>query len=232
MKKANTEMAIIELHKGFHMFNKEFFNSELPEPAILIQSKGNKKNVLGWCSVDKIWENTKEGDKRWEINIVSESLNRGVEGIMCTLLHEMVHLHNLVKNIQDTSRNGTYHNKKYKEVAEAHGLIIEHHKKIGWSLSKLNERSVEIINRYQVNPDAFNLSKVDPYACDQEGEEGDKPKKTTSIRKWVCPCCGTIVRSTKEVRIICADCKELFIDTSAEEENENTPIAATTRVPN
>lgn len=170
MNKANTKIAIAELHTAFHMFNKEWFNSELPEPAILIQSRGNKKNVLGWCSVDKLWQNSKEGDKGWEINIVAESLNRPLDEIMCTLLHEMVHLHNLVKGIKDTSRNGTYHNKKYRDTAEVHGLYIEHDKKIGWSLSKLTERSQSIVKNYKINPDAFNLSRVDPNAIG-EGEE-------------------------------------------------------------
>lgn len=39
-----------------------------------------------------------------------------------------------------------------------------------------------------------------------------KPSKSkSSTRRWVCPKCGAIIRSTKEVRIICADCMELFV---------------------
>ena len=37
------------------------------------------------------------------------------------------------------------------------------------------------------------------------------PKAKSSTRRWVCPKCGTIIRSTKEVRVICADCMELFV---------------------
>jgi len=44
----NIETAISELHKVFHKLNDVLFNSALPEPALLIQNKGNKKNVLGW----------------------------------------------------------------------------------------------------------------------------------------------------------------------------------------
>ena len=37
------------------------------------------------------------------------------------------------------------------------------------------------------------------------------PKAKSSTRRWVCPKCGTLIRSTKEVRVICADCIELFV---------------------
>ena len=31
-------------------------------------------------------------------------------------------------------------------------------------------------------------------------------KGGSSSRKYVCPCCGAIIRATKEVHVICADC--------------------------
>ena len=36
-----------------------------------------------------------------------------------------------------------------------------------------------------------------------------KPKS----RRWVCPGCGAIVRSTKTVRLICGDCLKPFYET-------------------
>ena len=37
------------------------------------------------------------------------------------------------------------------------------------------------------------------------------PKKKSSTRKYVCPCCGMSVRATREVRIACMDCGEQMI---------------------
>ena len=37
------------------------------------------------------------------------------------------------------------------------------------------------------------------------------PKRPSSTRRWVCPDCGTIIRSTKEVNVICGDCGKQFI---------------------
>ena len=36
-----------------------------------------------------------------------------------------------------------------------------------------------------------------------------KSKKSSkqSSRKYVCPCCGLIIRATKEVRVQCMDCE-------------------------
>ena len=45
----------------------------------------------------------------------------------------------------------------------------------------------------------------------KEGGENKPTKAKSSTRRWVCPKCHTIIRSTKEVRVMCADCGEMFI---------------------
>lgn len=32
------------------------------------------------------------------------------------------------------------------------------------------------------------------------------PPKTSSTRKYICPCCGVSVRATRTVRVACMDC--------------------------
>ena len=203
MKNINTKVVIAELHRAFKMFNENLFEGKLPEPAILIQSRGNKKLTLGWCSVQKIWKNEKTEEERYEINLVAEALNRGVYPVMTTLLHEMVHLHNLVNDIKDVSRGGTYHNMKFKKTAEAHGLIIEHADKIGWSVSKLQGLTMDLIDSYEFDEAVFSLGRRD---LEFEGAGNPRKKKKTSSRKYYCPKCGTIIRASKQVNIICGDC--------------------------
>ena len=211
----NIKMLIDELHRAFYLFNKHYYNNKLPEPAILIQNRGNKKNVLGWCSVNKIWKNNMNNERKWEINLVAEYMNRGLFPIMGTLLHEMAHLYNLSNNIQDVSRNGTYHNKKFKETAENAGLIIEHDKRIGWSITRLNNECMKFIKDNGFSEEVFTLSRLEPleaYKSGDDDEEGniiEKPKQST--RKYICPTCGTIVRATKDVKIICGECNIDFV---------------------
>lgn len=205
MKSINTKVVIAELHRAFKMFNENLFEGKLPEPAILIQSRGNKKLTLGWCSVQKIWKNEKTEEEKYEINLVAEGLNRGVYPVMTTLLHEMVHLYNLVNDIKDVSRGNTYHNMKFKKTAEAHGLIIEHADKIGWSVSKLQGTTMNLIDSYEFDEAVFSLGRRD---LDFEGNE--KPvKKKSSSRKYYCPECGTTIRASKDVFVLCGECTNI-----------------------
>lgn len=194
----NIETAISELHKVFHKLNDVLFNSALPEPAILIQNKGNRKNVLGWCSTQEIWVNKTTQERRYEINIVAEYLNRSVYEVVSTLLHEMVHLHNLVNGIKDVSRGNVYHNKKFKKAAESHGLIIEYNEKLGWSLSRLNDNTKSIVDSMDLNKEAFSLARMDFSNLAAGGK--------SSTRKYVCPQCGAIIRTSKELKVICGEC--------------------------
>lgn len=57
----------------------------------------------------------------------------------------MVHLQNLQDGVQDTSRSGTYHNKKFKETAEAHGLTVEKGEKYGWHKTALSPEALEFV---------------------------------------------------------------------------------------
>lgn len=197
----NMKLVINELHKAFDMFNKEYYKGQLPTPIIIVQTRGNKKNTLGWCTINPIWENSETNEKKYEINIVAETLNRGIHKVMSTLLHEMVHLHNLINGIKDVSRGNTYHNMRFKEVAERHGLIIEHDPRIGYSPSRLNNISMNMIDKSNINKSAFMIARMDIQ---------QSVSSRQSYRKYICPSCGANVRATKETNIICGDCKVEF----------------------
>lgn len=203
-KNVNTKLVIEELHKAFALFNRDLFEGKLPEPAILIQSRGNKKLTLGWCTVNKVWKNESTQEEKYEINLVAEAINRGIFPVMTTFLHELVHLSNLEQKIQDTSRGNTYHNKAFKAEAEKRGLIIEHADKIGWSVTSLTPYLMELIKSYNLNEEAFTFGRLDTYG------DKEKKKKKSSSRKYICPECGCTIRATKEVNVICGDCHVAF----------------------
>lgn len=85
----------------------------------------------------------------YEINICAEHLARPFEQVAETLLHEMVHLYNLQIGVQDTSRNGTYHNKKFKETAEQHGLDVGKDPKYGWTITTLDAEARAFVDSLQ-----------------------------------------------------------------------------------
>lgn len=199
---------ISRLEELFEIFNDRFFESELQKPVITVSPDHTHKNVLGWCTSREVWHDTTTKDKRFELNICAEHLNLGIEEVAETLLHEMVHLFCSQNNIKDTSRGGTYHNKRFKEAAESHGLVCGSNSKYGWCITLLNDTARQEVNEYS------ELTDTKSFEIFREGESY-KPKKKgggkSSSRKYVCPVCGTIIRATKEVRVICADCNELMI---------------------
>src|SRR5271165_6521669 len=106
---------LTELNRIFNLFNSKFFSAKLEAPVIIVQAS-RKRRTLGTCSVNRIWLNKlAEGQAgRYEISMSAEYLNRSIEEICATLLHEMVHLHNGLNDIKDTSNNYVYHNKRFK----------------------------------------------------------------------------------------------------------------------
>lgn len=210
---SNINDSINELHRAFHIFNKVYYNNKLPEPAILIMAQGNRKNMFGWCTVKEVWRNENLSDKRYEINLIAEYLFLPLEDIMATLLHEMVHLHCLVNGIKDTSRGGTYHNKRFKVTAEIHGLNIERDDEIGWSLTQVNNLTKSIIKEYGIKAEAFSLYRAPSETIQEVKEEIYQPKliKTRKKQKiYICPGCGTKIKSSKEIQIKCIHCNQEF----------------------
>lgn len=182
----------------FSQFNVEFFDGKLEKPIISISPEKPKKgwNTYGWCTSWKAWKKGDSDEGYYEINMCAEHLNRPFAETCCTLIHEMVHLLNLQEGVKDTSRSGLYHNKRFKETAEAHGLIVEKDAKYGFCTTTLTEYAAEYIETLDGTPFELYRPKVAKVAG----------KSSSSSRKYTCPMCGMIVRATKEVRIMCADC--------------------------
>ncbi len=193
--------AQLALMNAFNNINEHYFNNEL-EKVVITLKEGAKKNAYGWIECNKNW---KQGEnERHEINISSDYLNRDINAIIATLMHEMCHLYALQNGIKDTSRANIYHNKKFKEIAEAHGLHIEYSEHIGYSLTTLTEDTAEWVSK-NIPVTSFRVYKM------KAAEKIGKTKPKQSSRKYICPCCGLIVRATKDCNIKCIDCNETMI---------------------
>ena len=187
---------IKSLESLFEKLNSKYFNGELVKPVITVQ-QDSTRGSYGWCTGWKAWRDN-DGGGYYEINICAETLNRPLEQTAETLLHEMVHLYNIMHEVKDTSRGGTYHNTKYRDAAQAHGLVVEQGEKYGWHKTTLTEEALDWLHGTDFA--GFTL-------CRPAIKKKPTASKSSS-RKYVCPCCGAIVRATKDVRIICADCEE------------------------
>lgn len=204
----NVSTAVKFLEDAFEALNNRFFANELEKPMITIQST---PKVYGHFTTYDAWalQDGSEHIGRKEINIGAETLDRPIANIIATLVHEMVHYWCLLNGVQDTSRGGTYHNKKFKNAAEEHAILIEYDKRIGWSVTQPSETLIAFVHDQGWN--GINFSR-------NGGVAEAKPKKKSSTRKYTCPICGQSVRATKTVNIICGDC---MCAMEAEEDDED-----------
>jgi len=196
------------LNKVFDLLNAEFFENALSRPTITIQST---PKAYGHFSLREDTWISKIGGTH-EINIGAGTLSRPIEEVAATLLHEMVHYYNYEMGIQDCSRGNTYHNRRFKEAAEAHGLIVTHSDKYGWSHTSPSDELLEFILKYDLTDILINRNEFSSFQIGGTGTHSGTgaalPPRTSSSRKYICPCCGMSVRATKVVNIACMDCEQ------------------------
>ena len=203
------------LNKILDLLNAEYFESTLSRPTITIQST---PRAYGHFTLnDDTWVSTIGGTH--EINIGAGTLARNIEDICATLLHEMVHYYNYVNGIQDCSRGNMYHNKRFKVAAEERGLMVTHSDKYGWSHTEPTEELLNFVienglTDILINRNEQGYFRVGGGTGTHSGgvEITGKPPRTSSTRKYICPCCGMSVRATRTVRIACIDCTEQMIE--------------------
>ena len=199
------------LNKVFDLLNAEFFENALSRPTITIQST---PRAYGHFSLrEDTWVSKLGGTH--EINIGAGTLARPIEEVTATLLHEMVHYYNYENGIQDCSRGNTYHNRRFKAAAEAHGLLVEHSDKYGWSHTSPSDELLDFILENGLTDILISRNEFAGFHITgtgtHSGTEGTTPTRTSSTRKYICPCCGNSVRGTKEVHVACLDCNEPMV---------------------
>ena len=210
MRKVTDKMsrAVSQLEHIYNVLNVDFFESALPTPIITVQSK---PGTYGHCTTTKVWQRKESG--AYELNIAAEVLNFPIEETLDTMLHEMCHLYCRENGIKEVSRGGKYHNKKFKEIAEAHGLTCVPCGQYGWNTTP-GDNLVEYALKKDWNEIKLGRNNLPPAmrtgstGTAQPGADSsqDGGKRPSSTRKYVCPCCGQSVRATKKVNIICGDC--------------------------
>lgn len=187
------------LERLYDYCNEKLFNNELDKPVITVQLD-SKNKTNGWFACGKVWKQTDTDEGAHEINITAQQLNRPIRQIASTMIHEMCHYYAELNNMQDTSRSGTYYNKLFKKIAELHGLKVECVQTIGWSHTELTPETDVLITAFvEHNPETI-IYRAPVFT--------GQMVKTSSTRKYICPCCQQSVRATKQVNIMCLDCNE------------------------
>ena len=184
------------LEQAYDVLNDKYFDGSLTKVVITVQST---PRVYGHYTVNEMWSENEDGYH--EINLGAETLSRQCCELLGTLLHEMTHHYCALNGIKDTSRGGTYHNKRFKQEAEKRGLIIGYDSRIGFSPTTPSEELISFVK--EQGWEDIDLSRKNS-GFDFGGGGGGR--RVQKVRKYMCPMCGCSVRATKAVNIGCLDC--------------------------
>ena len=213
----NMQRSIQYLNRIFKLLNEEYFNNELEMPIITIQSTPKAFGHFTPWEAYRIKDTSGNIKGAVEINIGAGTLDRPIENVVSTLLHEMVHYYCYIKGIKDTSRGGQYHNSKgFKAEAEKRALHLEYDNRIGWSITSPTEELIDFILANQLEDIRIGRNEGQSFYIGIGGKSGNgtttpPTKKPTNTRKYQCPCCGNSFRATKSINVLCMDCNEQFI---------------------
>ncbi len=108
---------------------------DVPEVVIALGAGASKRGLVLGHFAAGAWD--RGGQEVSELFVGGEGLREGARGVLITLLHEGGHGMAVTRGVKDTSRQGRYHNARYRQLACEIGLEVSRHEQLGWSLSAL-----------------------------------------------------------------------------------------------
>jgi hypothetical protein len=141
-----------------------------------------------------------------EVMVGGEGLARGGRDVLGTLLHEAAHALAAERRINDTSREGRYHNHRFKALGEELGLTAERHELLGWAITDV---SASTARAYASTIAALERAIVAYRDREQPRAEQARPGAVMAI----CGC-GRRIRIAHSVLargpIVCGVCSQPF----------------------
>jgi hypothetical protein len=185
---------------------------DVPDAVLVVASGSEGKRLnLGRFAPHR-WQ--VKGSDRHEVLVGGEGLQRGPLEVLGTLLHEAAHGLAQARSLQDTSRGGRYHNRRYAHLARELGLEVASVKPIGWSATTIPEPTAAGY--------AGQLEELQAALVLWRRQEHRTGTGTRSRNLLACTCgCGRRIRAAKatlaEAPILCGLCQEPFEPADADE---------------
>lgn len=196
-------LGIIEsVNNAFMSIRKNHPN--LPNAVLVVGASGRRKSgAVHGHFVPDAWESK---TAKHEIMLSGESLARGAESTLGTLLHECAHLLAATRGIKDTSRQGRFHNKRFRALAEEVGITVTSDPRIGWSITEL---PAETAKKYKTELSALRKALK---AYRRTVDVAPKPVRSARVE---CDCRGITLPLSFLAKgsIICDECGEHFEET-------------------
>ena len=178
---------------------------DVPDAVLVVASGSEGKRVNWGHFAPHRWQ--VNGTDRHEVLVGGEGLQRGPLEVLGTLLHEAGHGLATARSIQDTSRGGRYHNRRYAHLARELGLEVASVRPIGWSATTVPEA---IATAY--TGQLAELAAALVLWRRQEHRIGTGTR-SRNLLACVCPC-GRKLRASRttlqEAPIVCGRCAQPF----------------------
>ncbi|NYF58803.1 hypothetical protein HDA35_004634 [Micromonospora purpureochromogenes] len=161
-----------------------------------------------------------------EILISGEGLSREPEAVFTTLLHEATHALADARGIQDTSRQGRWHNKKFSTLAAELGMSTTKDDKLGYSPCTLTD-----LTRARYRAVIADLGEALRFYRHPE-PTGEGKTRTNNNNGVSCECeCPRKLRISKatfeEGPIVCALCGAAFLPEDIDRDTYEHPTFGT-----
>jgi hypothetical protein len=186
----------------------------VPE-AVLVVASGTDGKRLNWGHfAPHRWQVA--GADRHEVLIGGEGLHRGPLEVLGTLLHEAAHGLAQARQVQDTSRGGRYHNRRYAHLARELGLDVATVKPIGWSATTIPDHTAGAY--------ASQLEELQAALVLWRRHEARIGTGTRARNLLAAACgCGRRIRVAKatlaEAPILCGACQQPFEPAGSDEDS-------------
>jgi hypothetical protein len=178
---------------------------QVPDAVLVVASGAEGKRLnLGHFAPHR-WH--VQGADRHEVLVGGEGLHRGPTDVLGTLLHEAAHGLACARSIQDTSRQGRYHNRRCAQLARELGLEVASVQPIGWSATTVPGPTAASY--------AAQLEDLAAALVLWRRQEHRSGPGTRSRKLLAAACgCGRRIRAAKttlaEAPILCGACQQPF----------------------
>ena len=205
--------ALAEIERMIQFFRDDMSFTKGLRVTPIIQTRG-RANTKGHFSLAPLYVD-KNGNGSHELQICSESLMLPAIEIAAIVRHELVHALNVECGVQDCSKNGIHHNKKFKAVAEQYGLVCEEfgdskegkakRKRHGYGMTAFSE-VYKFMVETTLKPDdsAFTVAR-------KVVEKQRQDKQPTNSVKWDCGCTSLTTYKTLDLQAVCQRCGNVFV---------------------
>ncbi|HEV2377578.1 MAG TPA: J domain-containing protein [Streptosporangiaceae bacterium] len=154
---------------------------EVPRVVIIIASGTDGKQARLGHHAPGRWNVA--GEARAEIMVSGEGLRRSPRDVLGTLLHEAAHALAAERGIQDTSRQGRYHNARYAALAQELGIEVTKDPRFGWTTTTVPDpTAAAYAAQLRALQEAMTLWRQ------AEAPTTGTTRRNTNLIAAICPC--------------------------------------------